>query len=145
MAHSSNHRQITGDFAEHLILYWLSKNGFECVHVRHVGIDLIASKDGKTIGISVKGRSRKEGESDWGLTITDPKNHIEKIKESCKHFSCEGYVALVIDQMGVISGILTPLEAVEDRYVTSSKSSQDWNLRKLEEDSRTIRFKLNWQ
>ena len=39
---SSRHSKITGDFAERLILYWLSKNGLECTYVDHVGIDLIA-------------------------------------------------------------------------------------------------------
>ena len=40
---SSRHSKITGNFAEHFVLYWLSKYGFECAYVDHVGIDLIAN------------------------------------------------------------------------------------------------------
>jgi hypothetical protein len=39
---SSGHAKITGDFGESLILYWLSKYGFECALVDHTGIDIIA-------------------------------------------------------------------------------------------------------
>jgi hypothetical protein len=34
--------QKSGDFAEHLILYWLSKYGYESARVDHTGIDLTA-------------------------------------------------------------------------------------------------------
>ena len=37
---STRHSKITGDFAEGLILYLLSKHGFECAKVDHVGMDL---------------------------------------------------------------------------------------------------------
>jgi len=39
---SSRHSKIAGDFGETLVLYWLSKYGFECASVDHTGIDLIA-------------------------------------------------------------------------------------------------------
>jgi molybdenum cofactor biosynthesis enzyme MoaA len=58
---SSNHSKITGDFAEHTILYFLSKYGYECVRVDHTGIDLIAKKkysNEQMLGISVKGKSK---------------------------------------------------------------------------------------
>src|ERR1043166_5110523 len=53
---ASRHWKITGDFAEGLILYWLSKSGYECARVDHTGIDLIAADpEGKhRMGISVK-------------------------------------------------------------------------------------------
>jgi len=44
MIRSSRHSKITDDFAEALVLYWLSKSGCECATVDHTGIDLIASK-----------------------------------------------------------------------------------------------------
>jgi len=37
---SSRHSKTTGDFAERLVLYWLSKYGFECTYVDHVGVDI---------------------------------------------------------------------------------------------------------
>ena len=44
MLKSSRHSKITGNFGEALILYWLSKRGFECANVDHTGIDLIARR-----------------------------------------------------------------------------------------------------
>jgi hypothetical protein len=60
---SSRHPKITGDFAESIVLYWLSKHGFECARVDHTGIDLIAKNTirNELMGISVKGRSRYLG------------------------------------------------------------------------------------
>src|SRR5262249_20687715 len=56
---SSRHSKIAGDFAEALVLYWLSKYGYECARVDHTGIDLIAREpDGPVMGISVKCRDR---------------------------------------------------------------------------------------
>lgn len=39
---SSRHAKITGDFGKALVLYWLSKYGFECAAVDHTDIDIIA-------------------------------------------------------------------------------------------------------
>ena len=57
---SSRHQKITGDFGESLVLYWLSKHGYECALIDHTGIDILASKNREVIGISVKTRSRSE-------------------------------------------------------------------------------------
>lgn len=78
---SSNHKQITGDFAEHLTMYWLSKKGIECTHVRHTGIDIIASFGSVRWGISVKARSRKDWQENYGFTINKPYEHIQKVKK----------------------------------------------------------------
>ena len=60
---SSRHSKITGDFAERLVLYWLSKHGFECALVDHTGLDIIARNPAnkELMGISVKSRSRNAG------------------------------------------------------------------------------------
>jgi Holliday junction resolvase-like predicted endonuclease len=60
---SSRHAKITGDFAEALVLYWLSKYGFECARVDHTGIDIIARNPHtqELMGISVKSRCRTKG------------------------------------------------------------------------------------
>ena len=63
MVKSTRHSKITGDFGESLVLYWLSRLGFECARIDHTGIDIIA-RDPKArtpMGISVKSRSRMEG------------------------------------------------------------------------------------
>lgn len=58
MKKSTRHSRITGDFAESLILYWLSKYGFECARVDHTGMDLIARNpsNNELMGISVKSK-----------------------------------------------------------------------------------------
>jgi transposase InsO family protein len=60
---STRHAKITGDFGEALVLYWLSKYGFECAAVDHTGIDIIARNPHtkEVMGISVMRRSRNEG------------------------------------------------------------------------------------
>lgn len=99
---SSRHSKITGDFAENLILYWLSKYGFECAKVDHTGIDLIArnSITNELMGISVKCRSRNEGKEGSYLSI--PNDNILKIDNACKAFDCKPYFALVIDEEDTI-------------------------------------------
>ena len=63
LAKSSRHSEITGDFGESILLYLLSRHGFECARVDHTGIDLIARRPNsrEVLGISVKSRSRQTG------------------------------------------------------------------------------------
>jgi hypothetical protein len=58
---SSRHSKITGDFGESIVLYLLSRHGFECARVDHTGIDLIARRPNspEVLGIPVKSRSRQ--------------------------------------------------------------------------------------
>jgi Holliday junction resolvase-like predicted endonuclease len=95
---SSRHSKITGDFAESLVLYWLSKYGFECARVDHTGIDLIARqpKSTEVMGISVKSRSRQAGREGSYLSI--PNEHLGKVGEACEAFLCKPYFSLVVDE-----------------------------------------------
>jgi Holliday junction resolvase-like predicted endonuclease len=99
---SSRHSKITGDFAEGLVLYWLSKHGFECASVDHTGIDLIARNPhtAELMGISVKARSRNPGTEGTGLRI--PKEDLPKLEAACKAFSCAPYFAIVVDAADLI-------------------------------------------
>lgn len=145
MTYSSNHKQITGDFAEHLMMYWLSKNGYECVHVRHVGIDIIASKDGERLGISVKARSRILGKTDYKFTMTNTYGQLGKVKKACEDFACIGKFAFVLDQEGSISGMLVPVEVIKKYYTANQAvSSQDWDTRKFENEPSVTKFNLKW-
>ena len=94
---SSRHSKITGDFAEGLVLYWLSKHGFECASVDHTGIDLIARNPvtKELMGISVKGRSRDIGKEREYLNI--PNDNFEKVDKACEAFGCFPYFAILID------------------------------------------------
>lgn len=99
---SSRHSKITGDFAERFILYWLSKHGFECAYVDHVGIDLLAKNPhtNELMGISVKSRSRNEGKEGTYLSI--PNENINKIEIACNAFNCNPYFAIVVDEKSKI-------------------------------------------
>jgi hypothetical protein len=95
---SSRHSKITGDFAEHLILYCLSKYGFECARVDHTGIDIIARSPHtqELMGISVKGRSRGAGKAGEHMAI--PNDNFDKADAACKAFGCVPYFGIVIDE-----------------------------------------------
>jgi Holliday junction resolvase len=99
---SSRHSRITGDFGETLVLYLLSKTGFECARVDHTGIDLIARRPDsrEVMGISVKSRSRSEGAE--GTSINIQKDDIVKAQAACKAFGCKPYFAMVVDEKGLI-------------------------------------------
>lgn len=97
MKKSTRHSKITGDFAEGLVLYWLSKYGYECARVDHTGIDLIAREPNgpEVMGISVKSRSRYEGTDTDSVYI--PSKDFVKAEAACKAFGCVAYYAIVVD------------------------------------------------
>ena len=111
---SSRHAKITGDFAEGLILYWLSKHGFECARVDHTGIDLIAKNphNDERMGISVKARCRSPGTEETHIKIN--RSDVEKVHAACDAFGCAPYFAIVIDAASAIRCfILTMAHLVE--------------------------------
>jgi Holliday junction resolvase len=106
---SSRHSKITGDFAEALVLYWLSKHGFECARVDHTGMDLIARnpQTNELMGISVKARSRSTGTEETHLKIENV--NAEKLTAACDAFGCAPYVAIVVDAGTFIRCFITTL------------------------------------
>ena len=100
---SSRHSKITGDFAERLVLYWLSKYGFECAYVDHVGLDLLARNPHtrELMGISVKSRSRIVPRE--GSPVAIPLDNLHKLDAACKAFGCSPYVAIVVDAARTIT------------------------------------------
>lgn len=123
MQKSSRHSKITGNFGESLILYWLSKRGFECAHVDHTGIDLIARRPSsdELLGISVKCRSRTEAMDESGVNLLHKSD--EKIQAACRAFRCVPYVAVVVDQGDTVRGYLATLQHVRTQY-----PGQSWRM-----------------
>ena len=80
----ARHAKITGDFGESVIMYWLSKYGFECALVDHTEIDIIARNPHacEVMGISVKSRSRTEGSETEYVTLPSYTNPNLKGKEN---------------------------------------------------------------
>ena len=143
MPRSSNHRKITGDFCEYLALYLLSRDGFECVRVDHIGIDIIARDPRKKeiMGISVKGRSRdiKTKEDTMMISKKDAKN----LSKSCENFKCRPYFAIVADIIDRLVVFLLPLKEFE-KLLHKGKTYQ-WkmtkeDIKKYYENPKIIRF-----
>jgi Holliday junction resolvase-like predicted endonuclease len=99
---STRHSKITGTFGEELLLYWLSKHGFECASVDHTGIDLIARNPhtAERMGISVKSRSRTLGTEEDYISI--PRDNFDKVQRACDAFGCVPYFGIVADAADVI-------------------------------------------
>ena len=141
---SSRHSKITGDFAEHLILYWLSKHGLECARVDHVGVDLIARRAESRLpmGISVKSRSRNPGTEGTYLSI--PNDNFQKLEAACNAFGCEPYFAIVVDEADRISAYVLSASCLQELHpqrerVSSWKMSSSWKQR-YENDERIVKF-----
>jgi Holliday junction resolvase-like predicted endonuclease len=113
---STRHSKITGDFAESLVLYWLSKHGFECAKVDHTGMDLIARNPhtDELMGISVKSRSRNTGTEHDVVRLGAPDEAL-KLSIACKAFACKPYFAIVVDAGTTIRCYIAPLARVTAR------------------------------
>ena len=147
IAKSSRHSKITGDFAERLVLYWLSKHGFECALVDHVGLDIISRNphNQEVMGISVKSRSRNTGTDGTSLSI--PNDHLEKLNTACKSFNCKPYFAIVIDEAASITTFILSQEHLVEisppgKDVISWKMKQN-NLAQYEIDPEIKTFKFS--
>ena len=152
---SSMHSRITGDFAERLVLYWLSKYGFESMYVDHVGIDLVAKnpKTNEKMGISVKSRSRsdtaKKGEH---LNIGKYVETKNKILKACKAFDLVPYFAIVVDEGNEIMLYIISLEKFikisPPKKILSWKMQKKWkDLYEKDEEIKVVKFEhkiLNW-
>ncbi len=150
---SSRHSKITGDFGEALVLYLLSKHGFECALVDHTGIDIIARRprSNEVMGISVKSRSRMPGTEKDHLAL--PKREFEQAKRACAAFGCVPYFAIVVDGGDAIRTFLLPMRHLLKIFPGGKKTSawqmSDNYLKRYYRDSDILIFELaargtNW-
>lgn len=117
MEKSSRHAKITGDFGEALVLYWLSRSGFECARVDHTGIDLIARRprSDERLGISVKTRSRLPGKEAESVNIGRPEE-FARVEAACTAFQCIPYFAIVVDAAQRVSVFLISRAHLQHLY-----------------------------
>jgi hypothetical protein len=143
---SSRHSKITGDFGEAMVLYLLSRHGFECARVDHTGIDLIARRPNskEVLGISVKSRSRQTGTENSHLAL--PHEGFVKAKAACDAFGCTPYLALVIDAGDRIRVFLLSLRHLQKLFPGGRKVSawqmSDSFLKKYYADPKIAIFEL---
>ena len=142
MEKSTRHSKIAGDFAEALVLYWLSKSGYECACIDHTGIDLIAcSKDGsKRMGISVKARSRYDGTEEECVNL--PPDGFKKAREACKSFGCTPFYAILVDSAHGIRCFLLPLDHLERIATGNNDKMRYWQMRKRSLDDYSVDAKI---
>ncbi|MFA5134449.1 MAG: hypothetical protein WC505_01520 [Patescibacteria group bacterium] len=150
---STRHSKITGNFCESVILYWLSKYGFECANVDHTGIDIIARNPHtkEVMGISVKGRSRNEGKEKTYVSI--PNDNFDKIRRACKAFNCVPYFAIVVDEKDRIYSFIVSMGHLlklfpEGNRVCAWKMTEK-HIARYKQDSEIMFFEfdyktLNW-
>jgi len=126
---STRHAKITGDFSEALVLYWLSKHGFECAKVDHTGIDLIARNpiNGDLMGISVKSRSRNLKTAADSLYV--PIKNYEKALRACKAFGCIPYFAIVVDAPKKMTVFLMSVEKLKE-FAPPRQRVSNWKMNK---------------
>jgi hypothetical protein len=122
IAKSSRHKKIAGDFGEMLVLYWLSKYGFECAGVDHTGIDLIARHPNRdeVMGISIKCRTRLDGQEGNSVKLTKAPSQFEKIRAACNAFKCVPYLAFVVDADKSICVYIVSLDRALTLYPCNS-------------------------
>jgi hypothetical protein len=146
MQKSTRHAKLTGDFAESILLYWLSKFGHECARIDHTGIDLIARDPAESMamGFSVKCRSRYSGTESTSVTL--PTDGFEKARAACAAFNLVPFYGIVVDGAATIRCYLVSLDHLESLLGTESENrywqmSKKW-LVKYETDTKIKRFEL---
>ncbi len=143
---STRHAKITGDFGETLVLYWLSKYGFECAPVDHTGIDIIARNPHtqEIMGISVKSRSRTEGAEEEYVSIRN--DNFIKAEAACTAFGCVPYFAIVVDAGDTIHGFILSmyhlLEIFPKGKTTSGWKMTEQYLKRYEQDPEIKMFEF---
>jgi hypothetical protein len=143
---STRHAKITGDFGETVVLYWLSKYGFECARVDHTGIDIIARNPHtkEIMGISVKSRSRVEGTENVSVSISN--DSFDKAKAACSAFGCIPYFAIAADAGDTIRVFIVPMRRLLELF-PKGKTVSDWKmstryLKRYAEDPEIMSFEF---
>jgi Holliday junction resolvase-like predicted endonuclease len=143
---STRHSKLAGDFGETLVVYWLSKYGFECAKVDHTGIDLIARNphSKEVLGISVKSRTRSTGAENEFVKL--PADNFDKIEAACRAFNCVPYFAIVVDAGDTIRVFITSVARALELYPRTAAGS-GWRmspayLAKYADDSQVMAFEL---
>jgi hypothetical protein len=102
--HGSMHSAISGEYAEALVRFELSRDGWEAFTCRGAGIDILAvdSSGKRRIGVSVKNRDRRDVEGSsttvfgtrTGVT-NKADEKVAKFEQVCKSLEAEPWIAVV--------------------------------------------------
>jgi len=129
---STRHSKIAGSFGEMLVTYMLSKKGYECGIFDHIGVDIVARNldvAEETLGISVKCRTRSGKTIGTSLDVTT--DHVKNLEGICLFFGWKPYMALVIDEGGIIKVYFMHLEKFKDSCTnTKEAETYHWSMSK---------------
>lgn len=127
LSKSSRYSKIAGDFGESLVLYWLSKYGFECALMDHTCIDIIARDPNKkdVLGISVKTRFQDKGTETDSLSIEN--KYFQGVARACEYFHCRPYFAIVIGADNRIMAFILSMDEFK-KFAPQGKSVSSWKL-----------------
>jgi hypothetical protein len=145
LAKGTHHSKITGNFGEMLLAYLLSRIGWEVVVVDHTGIDLMAARDGRRIGISVKSRSRDEKRNEASINL--PRKNIDRTRAACETFGLEPYYAFVCDRetKGVIVYLAPEAVALEVCGANNpTRVTPSWPMKAVDETVYRTRREVDW-
>jgi hypothetical protein len=125
---SSRHSKIAGDFAEALVLYWLSKYGYECARIDHTGIDLIARAphEPEVLGISVKCRDRYNHREKAPINLKP--DGFNKARKACEAFGCVPYYAIVVDAAAAVRCFVLSLDHLETVVGGTRGGQRSWRM-----------------
>ncbi|MBI2917922.1 MAG: hypothetical protein HYY01_07980 [Chloroflexi bacterium] len=127
---SSRHSKIIGDLGERLICNWLSRSGFEVAILDHTGLDIIAAKDNRRLGITVKSRTRSRNPNEE-VTVFK-KDDAKKLRDACTAFNCEPWVGIYVEtQVETQDGgdvYLTSVRNYESKYLVRENKQGDWKM-----------------
>ena len=126
---SSRHSKIAGDFGELIVLYYLSRYGFECARIDHTGIDLLAraKNESRPRGISVKTASRVESRKNKPSRL--PLSILDEATKACEAFNAEPYVAVVFDGIEHVCILLRSVQAIRQEYAKSKTKTLTFGFR----------------
>jgi Holliday junction resolvase-like predicted endonuclease len=110
---STRHQKIAGEYGEYLVLFKLSKRGWECVRIDHTGIDLIAYHKGteRRIGIRVMTRTRTNSSKNGAIDFSV--EDLKKIERAGVFFAAVPYMGIALDRNGEMECHLFSLEAAK--------------------------------
>lgn len=124
----TRHSKVIGEYGEAFVCNWLSRSDFEVTIVDHTGLDIIAYHRTKErrLGITVKSRTRqkKEKESESVNIFSNQKGHNDrtKLRDACKAFGCEPWLAIYVEAPTSGDLYMTSLDHYERTYCSSVKA-----------------------
>ncbi len=128
----TRHTKIVGIFGEYVVCNWLSRSGFEASVIDHTGMDLIAydPRTNRRLGITVKSRTRDSGKETASVNIfQNTHQDREKLKQACKTFGCDPWIALYVECEKDAELYLLSLAHYDSKYRSKMKRVVDaWSM-----------------